>query len=149
LCEKEGCQDPAKCQQMRQKFLRINAMAIEKFGQHEYETLQKTFSDEGFGCINFSDHARKRTYIRAISETQIRTVITDGEVIEYHQNEYGTRKILLWGNIHLAKGQYRPIHIVLKKRKGETKWSIVTVYDPRSEAWRWNESFTERICFCE
>lgn len=150
MCQRqEGCKAPERCRKMRPEFARSNAQVLEEYGQTEYEKLRALFATEGFGCLRLSQHAHEREYQKAISGADIRTVMLEGEPIEYYKNKYGTQKITLWGNVHVGHAKYRPLHIILKKRRNEEKWAIVTVYDPQTKAWQWNENFTERICFCQ
>lgn len=150
MCQSKNkkCRDPEGCQKKRVEFALSNAEALKQYGQSEYERLGEVFAAEGFGCLNFSGHARQRAYERAISEVYLRAVILEGDPIEYYENKYGTQKITLWGNVHVGYAKYRTLHIILKKRRNEEKWSVVTVYDPQTKAWQWNETYTERICFC-
>lgn len=149
MCQKqEGCKDPEGCRGKRPGFALSNAQAVEEYGQNEYEKLREEFAAEGFSCIKLSSHAQERMYEKAFSKFDLRIVILEGDPIEYYQNSFGTQKIALWGNVQVGRKSYRPLHIILKKGRGQGKWSVVTVYDPRNKAWRWNNSFTERICFC-
>jgi len=147
--KQEECKDPEGCQRKKVMFSLSNAQEVEEHGQTEYEALRKVFVAEGFGCVSLSKHVQARMYEKAVSEFALRTVVLEGEPIEYHKNEFGTQKITLWGNVHVGKASYRPLHIILKKGRKQEKWSIVTVYDPRSKTRQWNNSFTERICFCK
>jgi hypothetical protein len=142
------CKDPEGCKEKSKEYSLANACEIEIGGQEEFNKLKEVYATKGLSCLGFSKHAQQRMLERAISETELRTIIFDGDIIEYHQNEFGTTKMVVWGHIRISSKKYRPLHIILKKRANDSKYSVVTLYDPRTEAWRWDENYTKRICFC-
>lgn len=143
------CQKPTECQVKSQRWVLANELAIGFYGQKMQEDFIEKMKAEEFGCLVFTKHVQKRMVERAVGESEILSMIINGDPIEYYKNQYGTQKITFWSNIKTGVASYRPLHIIMKNRRGEEQWSVVTVYDPRSEAWRWDSSFTERICFCE
>jgi hypothetical protein len=78
----------------------------------------------------FRKHALNRMFERAISEEDVRRVLTTGEVIQHypHDAPYPSRLLLGWC------GQ-RPIHVVAADIGDERATVIITVYEPDLQIW--------------
>ena len=152
----EGCKNPVGCKKRRIAFQVQNEISIRKYGEKEFEIFQRLFQENGFDSLekdknSEKSHAEDRAFERAISDSEIRSVFMNGDIIEYFQGN-GMKKMLLSGSHRYGKGKYRPIHVVLKKEMMTgSMWSITTLYDPRSMPWLWDQktNFTERVCFCK
>jgi hypothetical protein len=82
-------------------------------------------------------HAVKRMAKRAISEEDIRTVVTSGKTIEEYPNDmpYPSRLLLGWsGN--------RPLHVVVAENIEQQQVIVITVYEPDAE--RWTSDYARR-----
>ena len=78
----------------------------------------------------FRVHAIQRMVQRAISEADVRQVLTSGEVIESYPDDrpYPSRLILGW------RGG-RPLHVVVAESPTTQETIIITVYEPDTEHW--------------
>ena len=98
------------------------------------------------GALRFSDHASEdRMLERAVSQGDIRRALRDGIVI--HRDPYEGREhflVLAW--VPIRKKVWQPLHIAGYWYRGEVK--VITVYDPRTEAWMWTPEFDRRVCWC-
>lgn len=91
--------------------------------------------------VLWSEHAEGRLFYRCLSKEKVLAALEDGVVVE---NQTGT--LLIFTSIKYRR-EYRPVHIVLALDwPGEA--TIVTVYDPRSQVWRWDATLTRRVCWC-
>lgn len=111
-------------------------------GENLHAEIIRNMDNNG-DFLSMSQHANRREFYRAYSSREIKTGVKHGWVIE-HNPKRKTLHIL--HNFKVGKATYRPIHVVLGY---DGKWKIITVYDPRSKAWKWDRSFQERVCFCK
>jgi hypothetical protein len=141
-----SCKSPERCKKIadeRQKnFIKVRSKA-----ENIYFNIKKRYAadekDEK-NVITLTAHAQKRCVFRAFSETiDIEKVLKNGWVIDY--NPGSPTYITIMGYAR----QNRPMHIILGSDKTVRYWKIVTVYDPRTEEWRWSENYTKKICFCD
>lgn len=89
----------------------------------------------------WSAHAEGRLLWRCLAKRDVMAAIDEGVVIEAQG-----RALVVFTAIRLGRA-YRPLHVVLVP-DGPTRATVVTLYDPRSEAWRWDASLTRRVCWC-
>lgn len=73
----------------------------------------------------FRQHAIKRMFERGITETDIDSVLSNGQVIESYPDDYPLPSCL-W----LGYGNNRPIHIVFADNQQKNERVIITVYQP-------------------
>lgn len=134
------CKNPLECKRkyMNWKPTQENSIQI---GEEILEKIVKNM-ERGID-LTFSNHADKRSLFRSFSINDVREAILNGWVIEYDEKR---KTILVLYNIKVAAGKYRPIHVVIGFNE---KAKIVTCYDPRSKAWKWDKNFQERNCFCK
>lgn len=86
----------------------------------------------------FRQHAIKRMFERNITEVDIETVLSNGEVIEDYPNDYPLPSCLWLGYI-----DNRPIHVVYADSIQTNERIIITVYEPNPN--QWSGDFTKRI----
>ena len=96
--------------------------------------------------IKLSDHTNIRSVERCFSMHALISAIEAGVVIE-RQIRKGKIVWLISSNIKLGPGKYRPVHTAVSIENDSIY--IVTVYDPRSHAWKWDNTYTERRCWCQ
>jgi hypothetical protein len=91
------------------------------------DELRRRFSNDEF---EFSKHAVDQSIIREISVKEIRSVISEGEIIEdYPEDKYGP-SCLIFG---MTKDN-RPIHIQCSYPT-RLIVKLITVYEPDPEKW--------------
>jgi len=98
--------------------------------------------------LTFDDHAEFRELWRAFSENQVMEAFINGDVIECHKHgsELG---FLIWYNVKIGRGLYRPMHVRAIMNSTNSRFmTIMTVYDPRSHEWKWEDNYTRRVCLC-
>lgn len=92
--------------------------------------------------ILWSQHAEGRLFYRCLSKKKVLAALEDRVVIENRKEV-----LLIFTSIKSGR-EYRPVHVVLAlDRPGQA--TVVTVCDPRSEAWRWDRTLTRRVCWCD
>lgn len=66
---------------------------------------------------------------RGVSETDVRTILEDGEVIRDYPDDrpYPSRLILGWRGAH-------PLHVVAAEATAG-EWIVITVYEPTIDIW--------------
>lgn len=141
------CREPLLCaekvRRTESSTLRYRSMA-----QGELEDFQEAL-EEGEAVLTISSHALERQVDRSISRPQIVEAVKNGWAIERRQQGDDIKVILLY-HLRVSPRVYRPIHIVaVFNTFTPIKWTVKTVYDPRSEAWKWSEDFQRRVCFCQ
>ena len=142
------CQNPEACsmEATREKLYREKNLVI---GEKRLSDLRDSLQREE-NCLTISGHGGYRQAERCISLQTIRLLVSEEACpFEYYRNSFGTEKLSLMGHIKVGERKYRPIHIILKKSQGTDLWKVVTVYDPRTEEFRWENNFQERICTCK
>lgn len=141
-----------------------NKMTIECNNQHEckrkrkrWEELQQRFCplgqkeldrflekvEKGKAKVVFDKHFQKRSLERSISEIDVKEIISYGWVIERNKTAK-SKSIVLLGYVGR---NFRPLHVVFDMVSDDL-WVTVTAYNPKSHAWKWNDRFNKRICFC-
>lgn len=83
-----------------------------------------------FSEIIFRGHAVQRMFERRISEDDVRSVLTSGEIIETYPDDqpYPSSLILGWS-------EGRPLHIVAATNEKDRETVIITVYEPDQNLW--------------
>lgn len=145
----ERCNNPELCKKRHDRWKNNQAKFV-PIGAQEHELfLEYTKRGEAdLGIKIYPDqersHAEKRQIERAISLNDIRDVLKHGWVIERNINfiTQAVRLVILG-----YTKRYRPIHVVVEILT-DKEWEVVTVYSPESKAYKWNESYEEKICFC-
>ncbi|MFT9486774.1 MAG: DUF4258 domain-containing protein [Tepidibacillus sp.] len=130
-----------KCATKAQKYKKVQENRIDQ-ADGIYE---KIIRDPAFQRV-LTRHANKRMLDRAISTQVLINSLDDGLPIEMYTVD-GEVHLLIFTAIKEEK-KYRPLHIAIKVEKNQ-KYSIKTIYDPRSQAWKWDESLTQRVCWCK
>ena len=137
------CRNPECCKRALLNQERYEAL------KSEAETLFEKFrSQEHFYAnVYFTKHAQVRMVERAVSQTELFTILELGYVIDYKRDS----KLIIMGWIKLDEKRYRPIHVLLKinKIKDQYYGNIITLWDPRYSSHLYNETLERRICFCQ
>ena len=84
-------------------------------------------------------HATKRMYQRNISHADLRTILSNGFVIEEYDTDFPFPSILLNGKSENG----RSIHVVVGVDAEEKRLYIITVYEPELE--KWTDDFSRRL----
>ena len=96
------------------------------------KTIKEIREHLKFGQFEFSFHAFKRTVERDISESEIREIAENAEIIEDYPEDKYAPSCLLLGFTKLG----RPIHIqVTRIETAEGLIKIITIYQPDEEEW--------------
>ncbi len=87
--------------------------------------------------IIFRIHAIQRMFERGIDETDVRAVLTTGEMIEDYPTDtpYPSRLLLGWRGI-------RPLHVVAAYNAADDETIVITVYEPDPN--QWEDGFRRR-----
>lgn len=135
------CTNPKECKRKAQNW-EENQNTFCPVGQKEFDEFYKKYIKKE-ACIELDRHFEKRALERCVNESEMKEVFEMGWVIERNKS-LNNISIVLLGYV----GQnYRPLHVVFNAIT-KTKWVAVTVYDPKSHHWKWNDSFDKRVCFC-
>ncbi|MDP5276174.1 DUF4258 domain-containing protein [Chengkuizengella axinellae] len=141
------CKNPDQCLQITKK--RYDAM--EK-GMDLVEDKIVQFREKyknGEGDISFARHAAVRGLERSFNNKHILEALLNGFVMEYYYEAKSKQyQCLICYFLKLSPGVYRPVHIAVQMQSNDHLF-VKTVYDPRSNPWKWNENFTNRICVCK
>lgn len=86
----------------------------------------------GMDCrhVDFSGHAVRRMFERAIAMDEVLAVIAAGEVIEDYPGDMPLPSVLL-----LAWIKERPLHAVVAQDRESGKCYVITVYPPDPDLW--------------
>ena len=86
----------------------------------------------------FRQHAIKRMFERGITETDIDSVLSNGQVIENYPDDHPLPSCL-W----LGYSNNQPIHIVFADHLQKNERVIITVYQPNPA--QWSTDFIKRV----
>ncbi|MHB1158272.1 MAG: DUF4258 domain-containing protein [Phycisphaerales bacterium] len=89
-----------------------------------------------YDALIFRFHALQRMFERNISETDIRDVLGNGEVIETYDDPPCPSRLVL------GRCGGQPIHVVASDDPQERMTVVITVYEP--DPARWDSSFKHR-----
>ena len=97
--------------------------------------------------ISTGYHSNIRKVERCFSKKDIVAAIEAGYVIERQKHHHGGIVWLINSNIKITQKKYRPIHIAVSFQEDYIK--VITIYDPRTHAWKWNKNYSRRLCWCQ
>ncbi|MFO7729642.1 MAG: DUF4258 domain-containing protein [Spirochaetia bacterium] len=80
--------------------------------------------------ITYTRHAFTRMFSRSISPEQIRSIVSNGEVIIEYKDDTPFPSILL-----LGYSNERPIHVLVGRDSSTAKCYVITVYEPDPVIW--------------
>lgn len=142
-----GCKEPVLCAEKLRR-LEPTMLRYQIIAQGELEDFQEAL-EEGEAVLTISSHALERQVDRSIAGPQIVEAIKNGWAIERRQQGDEVTVTLLY-HLRVSPRVYRPLHVIaVFHTLSSFKWTVKTVYDPRSEAWKWSEDFQGRVCFCQ
>lgn len=130
------------CMVKREKWNECQRIYIPR-GEKEHEAFIKKFMQREAKVTIERHLSHKRQNERGISDSDIFDILINGWVIE-RNTDSGKKALVILGYTK----NYRPLHLVINMVK-KNEWVAVTAYDPRTHSWKWNDSYDERICFCE
>jgi hypothetical protein len=81
--------------------------------------------------IAYRLHASKRLFERQISDSDVETILKNGEIIERYDEDYPLPSLLINGMTE----NNRPLHCVVAVNEQEKQLIIVTVYEPNPLKW--------------
>lgn len=136
------CRNKEVCKKKHERWKEQQQIHIPK-GEKEHEEFLNYVQKVNY-FLEIGDHSSKRQFERSISSRDITDIILNGWVIErsFYKSVQAVRLTILG-----YTRTYRPIHVIVQI-KSPNEWSVVTVYNPESKAYKWDKSFQERICFC-
>ncbi len=85
--------------------------------------------------VIFRVHAAQQMSIRGISETDVRPVLEDGEVIEEYPDDLPFPAQLILGWVRFGRARL-PMHVVASFDGESNTIYVVTVYQPTPSGWR-------------
>lgn len=94
------------------------------------KTLDQIRSQLSIGEFNFSRHALKRVVERNISETEIKQIGMNANMIEEYPEDKYSPSCLLLGYTQTG----RPLHIQVSRADTDLV-KIITLYEPSVEEW--------------
>ncbi|WP_028987564.1 DUF4258 domain-containing protein [Thermicanus aegyptius] len=140
-----GCENPEKCRLKAAKHEKIQQTQA-LIGQRELERFWK-YMQKGSAKLNLYRHAKRREFFRAFSEYQIVDALKNGWCIERNVKDGETTLLIIY-HLKISSKIFRPIHLVCKFTDIKC-WDVITVYDPRSKEYKWENNYQKRICFCK
>ncbi len=90
-----------------------------------------------FARLEYSGHAIRRMFERNISESDVRAVVTDGQVIIEYKDDKPFPSFVM-----LGKSSNRPLHVVAGYDAVTGLLRIITVYVP--DDFLWDDNFSAR-----
>lgn len=135
------CTDKKECKRKRDRWEELQ----ERFcpmGQKELDAFIAN-AKNGTSKVRFDKHFHKRSLERCISEFDVKEVVSYGWVIERNKTSKSTSIVILG----YVGRDYRPLHVVFDI-VSDNMWVAVTAYDPKTHAWKWNDHYDKRVCFC-
>ncbi|MEN1970098.1 DUF4258 domain-containing protein [Lentibacillus sp. N15] len=140
--KKMSCHNPKLCQEKHKRWKR-NQQKFIPIGESEHELYRKHIKANTYKA-RASHHSKIRDFQRAVTEKDIADVTFWGWVIERNISADTQMPILV---IMGYTEKQRPLHLVYEVVK-EYEWTLITVYTPLAKLHKWNNDFTERMCFC-
>ena len=116
------------------------------------EELFSEFQDrvkigEDFKILN-TKHENKRSLERAVSMSDVKSVIVDGFIIETSIIAENVYDVLIMSFIKMKSvKKYRPLHVSAIFHANQHVLTVKTVYDPRSKEEQWTNNYTTRVFF--
>lgn len=90
-----------------------------------------------FKKLKFTGHAIRQMFLRRISETDVKAVVSEGEVIKEYADDKPFPSMLLLGLVN-----NRPIHVVVACDEDNETGYVITTYEPDPGIWA--EDFKRR-----
>lgn len=134
-----------QCKERREKWLQ-NQKKFIPLGEREHEAFTQAYED-GEAAFLESNHVGKRQFERAFPYRAVKEAVLNGWVIERQKTTGGHTRLVIMYYFRTSHKSYRPMHVVIEF-DNPFLWTFITVYDPRSQAWKWDEELQKRICFC-
>jgi hypothetical protein len=137
------CSDTS-CVQRRQAW-REGTVSSEQQTERVLQQLEHNVS------ILWTKHLDEREVSRKISSLQTTEALKNGSCIWHRRFQDTTGgwvdKWIWLGYAKTGHKTYRPLHLVLCQKQGETWITVLTVYDPSHSDGLWDQTFTQRMCW--
>ncbi|SED10664.1 hypothetical protein [Paenibacillus sp. GP183] len=143
------CKNPDECRDItNERYVRMEPHFSKAYDRMEQ---YRRALEEKRATMTFVPHETFRELDRAVSKRQVLEVIEQGEIIECHYFKKSREYIFLLSHFFkIGPGQYRPFHVpVVMKEDKPLHIELKSVYDPRTKKYKWNKSYSQRICVCE
>lgn len=141
--DKKSC---SSCAEKASKHARIMNKNLEKY-EKWLESFQVAL-EEGDAKVLMTHHESKREVYRAFSRNSVLNAIKNGWAIEGYSKGNGVYDFTILYHLQTAPKTYRPVHVCCSLDSKANKLYVMTVYDPRSHAWKWSKTYDARVCFC-
>ena len=131
-----------QCHEKRTKWERLQTIYLEK-GEKEIARFRENIASRKAKLV-YSVHYFKNLQLREYSYSDVEKALLYGRLIERNKltNETNVSYTLLYFTKNKA------MHVVLERLNGQ-EYMLKTVYNPNAHAWKWNDTFDKRICFCK
>jgi hypothetical protein len=143
-----SCKNPDSC---RNEMLRRICIQ-ERFHAKNVEIIKAAQSNKGTRLRMIENsHSTERENFRMYSRNQIIQAFLKGKLIYSSFNKtYGEYRFTLKYSFRTSADYERPIHLVVAAHKSNLlDWTIITVLDPASRKFKWDEAYEKQICFCD
>lgn len=141
------CQDPEGCARWAAERAQVMAARLSPAERLHEAFLQRLAAQPPTSAWDIRLHGHSRQVFRAVGRAEVEEILLCGRPIEAAWVPQGGT-ILLLGET--AAG--RPLHLACQflspRNQALWVWKIATVYDPRSEAFRWSSDWSQRLCRC-
>ena len=97
--------------------------------------------------IKIRSHTHIRSTERCFNRAVLIPAIESGYVIERQVHEGNRIVWIVSSSIKIGACKYRPIHFAISFE--DNVMYVITIYDPRSHAWKWDKTFSKRLCWCQ
>jgi len=142
----DKCRQPKYCQKLTQ----ARADKLKNYlpvAEKELNDFQKALKEgSGEATLRHYFHAEQRKLQRAFSTYEVTETVKEGWPIDRRVTDIGTIIVIMYF-LRLSSRVYRPVHVVCQA-KSSVDWRIITVYDPRTMSWKWDDNYQRKICFC-
>lgn len=143
-----SCKDPEKC---KSEMIRRTAIQERYHARNEdiIKAAQRNKSTR-LSLVNNS-HSTERENFRMYSRNQMVQAFLKGKLIYSSFNKtYGEYRFVLKHSFKASAEYERPVHLVIAAHKTNLfDWTIITVIDPASRKFKWDESYEKQTCFCD
>lgn len=112
---------------------------LKKEMKHHFSDLKKRRE------VKFSVHAKSKDLMikNNLNENDIKKILFSGHPIEHQSLPYRNECKIIFKGGNFEK---IPLHIVVLFNEYDNVPTIVTIYNPKKQAWwKWNNSYTKRI----
>lgn len=124
----------------------------ERFYSQNIEIIKAAQSNKGTRLSMIENsHSAERENFRMYSRTQLIQAFLKGKMISSSYNKvFGEYRFVLKYSFKTSVDYERPIHLIVATHKSNLlDWTIITVMDPASRKFKWDDTYENQICFCD